>query len=65
MGKRTGSFDHGYLTDEVNDDRGVVGMRIPFPYDTRPSCRHDEAIGGFCLDLVEPASTRDGKVCKR
>ena len=62
MGKETGSFDHGYLTDEVSDDRGVVGMRIPFPYDARPRCRHEEAVGGLCLDLVKPASTGDGNV---
>ena len=65
MGKRNGSFDHWYLTYEVSDDRGVVGMRIPFPYDARPRCRHEETVGGFCPDLVEPASTRDGKVCER
>ena len=64
MGKGRGGFNHRYLTDEVDDNRVVVGMRIPLPYDTRPSCQHDEAIGGFCPNLVKPASPRDGKVCK-
>ena len=65
MGERNGSFDHWYLTNEVCYNREVVGVRIPFPYDARPRCRHEEAVGGLCPDLVKPASTGDGKVGER
>ena len=55
-------IDQRDLTDEVSNSREVVGMSLPSPYDTGSSCYQEEAAGGFCPYLVEPASPNSGKI---